>query len=214
MAGCLRHGKGDHRRAAAHRPRLAVGPKAAGAHPGGARAAETAPAPRTTDPSLRFGASPTTEHAPPCLVRRGRETERRIGAPPFFIHRTGTLRQLRANRHHGRIHRHHHQHAGNRPRLARAERAGHPRWGSPRVRCRPIRPGTPPGENGARWPRAIPDFLLDRPADAGLIIPASWNPSTPCRAHTVAPLMTEPILAGNASLDQTVQKKKSRTGIS
>ncbi len=73
-----------------------------------------------------------------------------------------------------------------------------PMGGSSRVRCRPIRPGTPPGENGARWPRAIPDFLLDRPADAGLIIPASWNPSTPCRAHTVAPLMTEPILAGNA----------------
>ena len=171
-------------------------------------------APGETDPPLHVGTIPTTERAPPCLVRRGRETERRIGAPPFFIHRTGTLRQLRANRHHGRIHRHHHQHAGNRPRLARAERAGHPRWGSSRVRCRPIRPGTPPGENGARWPRAIPDFLLDRPADAGLIIPASWNPSTPCRAHTVAPLMTEPILAGNASLDQTVQKKKSRTGIS
>ena len=42
----------------------------------------TAPAPGTTDPPLRFGASPTTDHAPPCPVRRGRETERRTSAPP------------------------------------------------------------------------------------------------------------------------------------
>ena len=42
------------------------------------------------------------------------------------------------------------------------------------------------------------EFSFGPSGYAGLIIPASWNPSTPCRAHTVAPLMTEPILAGNA----------------
>ena len=42
----------------------------------------TAPVPGTTDPPLRFEASPTTDHAPPCPVRRGRETERRTSAPP------------------------------------------------------------------------------------------------------------------------------------
>lgn len=48
MAGRLRHGKGDHRRAAAHRPRLRVGQlegrrQAAHAYPAYLRAAETSP---------------------------------------------------------------------------------------------------------------------------------------------------------------------------
>ena len=47
-------------------------------------------------------------------------------------------------------------------------------------------------------PLAPFEFSFGPSGYAGLIIPASWNPSTPCRAHTVAPLMTEPILAGNA----------------
>ena len=34
----------------------------------------------------RFGTIPTADHAPPCLVRRGRETERRTDAPqPFYF---------------------------------------------------------------------------------------------------------------------------------
>ena len=47
-------------------------------------------------------------------------------------------------------------------------------------------------------PLAPFEFSFGPSGYAGLIIPTSWNPSTPCRAHTVAPLMTEPILAGNA----------------
>lgn len=49
---------------------------------------QTRPGPRApgiTDPPLHVGTIPTTERAPPCLVRRGRETERRAGAPPFLI---------------------------------------------------------------------------------------------------------------------------------
>lgn len=42
-------------------------------------------------------------------------------------------------------------------------------------------------------PLAPFEFSFGPSGYAGLIIPASWNPSTPCRAHTVAPLMTEPI---------------------
>ena len=42
-------------------------------------------APGITDPPLRFGTISTVDHAPPCLVRRGRETERRTDAPPSFI---------------------------------------------------------------------------------------------------------------------------------
>ena len=85
------------------------------------------------------------------------------------------------------------------------------------VVARPVPPHPP--RHPARRKRSPlaaghPRFSFGPSGYAGLIIPASWNPSTPCRAHTVAPLMTEPILAGNASLDQTVQKKKSRTGIS
>ena len=48
----------------------------------------TRPGPRVpgiTDPPLHVGTIPTTDHAPPCLVRRGRETERRTDAPPFLI---------------------------------------------------------------------------------------------------------------------------------
>ena len=42
-------------------------------------------APGITDPPLRFGTIPTADRAPPCLVRRGWETERRTDAPPSFI---------------------------------------------------------------------------------------------------------------------------------
>ena len=76
-------------------------------------------------------------------------------------------------------------HCARRWRAPRGVASAHPRWASA-------------GERSSLSRSHPSNFLLDRPADAGLIIPASWNPSTPCRAHTVAPLMTEPILAGNA----------------
>ena len=45
------------------------------------------PPPENNGPSAcRFGTISTTDHAPPCLVRRGRETERRTDAPqPFYF---------------------------------------------------------------------------------------------------------------------------------
>ena len=64
------------------------------------------------------------------------------------------------------------------------------------VAARPMPPHPPrhPAQR-KRSPLAAghPRFSFGPSGYAGLIIPASWNPSTPCRAHTVAPLMTEPI---------------------
>ena len=56
----------------------------------------------------------------------------------------------------------------------------------------PTHGGLRPGTELAQ-PLAPFEFSFGPSGYAGLIIPASWNPSTPCRAHTVAPLMTEPI---------------------
>ena len=171
-------------------------------------------APGETDPPLTLRDDPDNGTCPamPGAAGPGNGAAHRRAA--LFHSSDRHVTAITGNRHHGRIHRHHHQHAGNRPRLARAERAGHPPMG---VVARPVPPHPP--RHPARRKRSPlaaghPRFSFGPSGYAGLIIPASWNPSTPCRAHTVAPLMTEPILAGNASLDQTVQKKKSRTGIS
>ena len=74
------------------------------------------------------------------------------------------------------------------PRRSLGTKARTPRTGD-RGRARPTE---------LAQPLAPFEFSFGPSGYAGLIIPASWNPSTPCRAHTVAPLMTEPILAGNA----------------